>query len=63
MHGNSAGTYQFFTSEDLIVYGIYIIQEHRNKRLTYIDGNEMNLRMAMLSGLRGRHVHNLAGTA
>jgi hypothetical protein len=38
-------------------------QEYRNKRLTYIDGDEMNLRVAMLSGLRGRHVHDLAGTA
>ena len=24
MYGNSAGTYQFFSSEDLIVYGIYV---------------------------------------
>jgi len=28
-----------------------------------VDGDEMNLGMTMLSGLGGRHVHNLAGTA
>jgi len=63
MYGNSAGTYQFFAGEDLIVMEYMFTQEYRNKRLTYIDGDEMNLRVAMLSCLRGRHVHDLAGTA
>ena len=60
MHGIKPETYQFFAGEDLIVHEIYI---QRNKGWTHINGDEMNLRMAMLSGLRGRHVHNLAGAA
>jgi hypothetical protein len=37
--------------------------KEKQHTFTYIDGDEMNLRMAMLTGLRSGHVHNLAGTA
>ena len=30
---------------------------------TYIDGNKVNFRMPVLTGLRGRHVDDLAGAA
>jgi hypothetical protein len=61
IYGSSAGNYQFFASEDLIAHKKHI--KTGTKTFTHIDGDEMNFRMAVLSGFRGRHVHNFAGTA
>jgi hypothetical protein len=37
------------------------INEYRRKRaVTYVDGDEVDLRVTVLAGLGGRHFHNLA---
>jgi len=33
----------------------------QERKVTDIDGDKMDLCMSVLSGLRGRHVHDLAG--